>query len=157
MDFEYAEDIRADADTGLSTIGLRNIWALISTATIGKAYEGVPTLWQEICKKASVPNFLKHTVHRVEMVGDFQRLSRIGEEPPHLTYMESQTESQIDTWGAMLTLSRKDIINDEVGVFIDAARGLGRKAAEKLEMECFAALLTDRDDLFTTGHKNRFL
>jgi len=100
--FRFAEDIRADADTGLSTIGLRNIWALISTATIGKAYDTVPTLWQEICKKASVPNFLKHTVHRVEMLGDFQRLDRIGGEPPHATYMESQTESQIDTWGLML-------------------------------------------------------
>ncbi|MDR0328232.1 MAG: hypothetical protein LBI05_08065 [Planctomycetaceae bacterium] len=155
LDFEFADDIRADADTGLSTIGLRNIWALINTHTIGKAYDTVPTIWQEICKKASVPNFLKHTVHRVEMVGDFQRLSRIGEEPPHLTYMESQSESQIDTWGAMLTLSRKDIINDEVGIFVDAAQKIGRKAAEKLEQECFAALLSDKDKLFSTAHKNR--
>jgi len=129
---------------------------LINQHTIAKAYDGVPTIWQEICKKASVPNFLKHTVHRVEMVGDFQRLSRIGEEPPHLTYQESHAEAQIDTWGAMLTLSRKDIINDAVGIFTDAAQRIGRKAAEKLEMECFAALLSDRDKLFlTTQNKHR--
>jgi len=35
MDFEYADDICASADTGLSTIGLTNIWAVINTATIG--------------------------------------------------------------------------------------------------------------------------
>jgi len=44
LNFEYAEDIRASADTGLSTIGLRSIWALINQHTIAKAYDGVPTI-----------------------------------------------------------------------------------------------------------------
>ena len=154
LDFDSVEDIRADADTGLSTIGLRNIWNVINTATIGKAYQEVPTVWQRICKQASVSNFMKHTVHRTYMVGEYQRLGRIGAEPPHATYMEDQTEAQIDTWGLMLTLSRQDIINDEVGVFNDAAANLGREASRTLERECFAALLTDGSELFTTAHKN---
>ena len=154
MDFEYADDICASADTGLSTIGLTNIWAVINTATIGKAYQEVPTVWEQICKKASVPNFLKHTVHRTKMVGHYERLERIGAEPPHATYMEDKTETQVDTWGLMLTLSRKDIINDEVGVFNDAVADIGREGARTLERECFAALLTDRTKLFTESHKN---
>jgi hypothetical protein len=152
--FNDSDDIHADADTGLSTIGLRNIWAVINTATIGKAYQEVPTVWQKICKQASVSNFLKHTVHRTKMVGRFERLERIGNEPPHATYMEDMTEAKIDSWGMMLALSHKDIINDEVGIFRDAAADIGREAARTLERECFAALLTDAPKLFTTGHKN---
>jgi hypothetical protein len=154
LDFDYVDDIRADADTGLSTIGLNNIWSVINTAVIGKGYEEVPTVWQRICKQASVTNFLKHTVHRTKFVGRFERLERIGGEPPHGTYMEDMTEAQIDTWGLMLTLSRKDIINDELGIFTDAAKQLGQEAARTLERECFAALLTDGAQLFTSAHKN---
>ena len=155
--FADSDDIRADADTGLSTIGLKNIWALINTATIGKAYQEVPTVWQRICKQTSVSNFLKHTVHRTQMVGEYQRLSRVGGEPPHATYQEDMTEAKIDSWGLMLTLSFQDIVNDEVGVFRDAAADLGRLAAVTLEKECFAALLSDGAQLFTTGHKNYLL
>ena len=123
-------------------------------ATIGKAYQEVPTVWQRICKQASVPNFLKHTVHRAKLVGRYERLDRIGGEPPHATYMEDQTEAKIDSWGMMLTLSRQDIVNDEIGLFRDAAADIGREAARTLERECFAALLTDGAQLFTKPHGN---
>ena len=71
---------------------------LINTATIGKAYQEVPTVWQRISKKASVPNFLKHTVHWAKLVGRYERLDRIGGELPYATYKEDQTESKIDSW-----------------------------------------------------------
>jgi hypothetical protein len=154
LDFDHVEDIRASADTGLSTIGLQNIWAVINTATIGKGYQEIPTVWQKICKQASVPNFLTHTVHRTQLVGEFQRLNRIGAEPPHATYKEDMTEGKIDEWGLMLTLSRKDIVNDAVGIFTSAAADLGREAARTLERECFAALLSDGAQLFRTQHRN---
>ena len=154
LDFDHVEDLRASADTGLSTIGLQNIWAVINSATIGKGYQEIPTVWQRICKQASVPNFLTHTVHRTQLVGKFQRLNRIGAEPPHATYMEDMTEGKIDEWGLMLTLSRKDIINDAVGIFTSAAADLGREAARTLERECFAALLSDGAQLFRTQHRN---
>jgi hypothetical protein len=150
----YGDDIRADADTGLSTIGLKNIWMVINTATIGKAYQDVPTVWQRICKQASVSNFLKHTVHRTDMVGRFQRLVQVGTEPPHASFAEDMTETQIDEWGLMVALSRKDIINDEIGVFMEIPKQLGRIAAYTLEEECFAALLEDGKHLFKADHKN---
>jgi hypothetical protein len=156
FDVENTDDIMASADTGLSTIGLRNIWSVINTATIGKGYQEVPTVWQQICKQASVSNFLKHTVHRAKLVGRYERLGRIGEEPPHATYMEDMTEAQIDTWGMMLTFSRKDILNDEIGVFRDAAADIGREGARTLERECFAALLLDGEELFTEKHANLY-
>jgi hypothetical protein len=152
--FHDASDIKADADTGLSTIGLNNIWQVINTAVIGKGYQEVPTVWQKICKKTSVSNFLKHTVHRTKMVGRYERLGQVGGEPPHATYMEDKTEAKIDSWGMMLALSRKDIINDEVGIFTDAAADIGREASRTLERECFAALLIDGAQLFATTHKN---
>jgi hypothetical protein len=68
--------------------------------------------------------------------------------------MEDQTEAKIDSWGLMLTLSRQDIINDELGIFTGAAADLGREAAVTLERECFAALLSDGNKLFTAKHKN---
>ena len=95
---------------------------MINTATIGKAYNEQPTTWRSICKIASVSNFLKHTVHRAAFVGDYERLVKAGAEPPHATYSESQTESRVDSWGLMIAFSRQDIINGEVGTFVDAAR-----------------------------------
>jgi hypothetical protein len=55
----------------------------------------------------------------------------------------------------MLTLSRKDIINDDLGIFRDAAADIGREASRTLDRECFAALLTDGAQLFTAPHGNR--
>jgi hypothetical protein len=147
-------DIRADADTGVSTIGLKNIWSLINTATMGKGYASVESNWRKICSKASVPNFHKRTVHRVSMLGDFQLLDPIGQEPPHLTYAESEYDSEIREWGAMLAFSRRDIINDEVGIFTNAAAELGRKSAKILEKECWATLLVLGSSIFTSTHKN---
>lgn len=114
----------------------------------------MPTVWQRICKKASVSNFLKHTVHRAKLTGRYERLNRIGGEPPHATYLEDSTEAKIDSWGMMLALSYQDIVNDEVGIFTSAAAELGREAARTLERECFAALLTDGTQLFTAKHEN---
>jgi capsid protein len=147
-------DIRADVDTGVSTIGLKNIWTLINNATIGRGYKLVPTSWQKICAKGSVSNFLTHEVHRTQMLGEFQPLDEVGQEPPHLTYAETMTSTKIRDWGAMLAFGRKDIINDEVGVFTNAASELGKKCAITLDRQCFITLLRLGPQVFKTQNKN---
>jgi hypothetical protein len=147
-------DIRADADTGVSTIGLKHIWTLINTATIDKGYDSVSSNWQRICGRASVTNFLKHTKHRTNMLGRFQRLSQIGGEPPHATFSESMFDSKIDSWGIMVAFTRQDIINDELGIFNNMAFELGKVASKTLEEECWIALLQLDSKIFTSAHHN---
>ncbi len=153
-------EIRADADTGFSTQGLRQVWTLITRATVLKAYNGVPSTWQYICKKIFTKDFRPHTAHRTEMVGDYARTGEVGNEPPHATYAEQMFTIASDQWDLMVAIPWKDLVGDEPGVFNDRAQKLGRLAKRKYQSVVYTALLSAGNQLFkksrTAGEKERF-
>ncbi len=140
-------EIRADADTGFSTQGLRQIWTLVTRATVLKAYNGVPSTWQHICKKIFTKDFREHTAHRTELIGDYARKGDVGE-PPHASYAEQMFKIAADQWDMTVAISWKDLVNDEPGVFNDRAQQLGRLAKRKYQSVVYAALLQSGSDLF---------
>jgi hypothetical protein len=68
---------------------------------------------------------------------------------------ESRTR-QVETRGAILSISRQDLINDDLNAFADNAKALGRKAVHSREKTLFAALnaTANGSSFFTSARGN---
>ena len=67
---------------------------------------------------------------------------------------EAGSENQLKTYGAMITLTRQDIVNDDMGALMVIPRTLGRMAAVKLEKLVYTLLLSNPSAFFSTDNKN---
>lgn len=65
---------------------------------------------------------------------------------------------QVDTRGALLSVTRKDLINDDLGAFADNAMALGRKAIQSREKALFTELngTGNGASFFTAARGNYF-
>jgi len=61
---------------------------------------------------------------------------------------------RIDTFAKMLSLDRRDIINDDLGLFDETARNLGRAAMRSLSDLVYQVLLANAGNFFSSGHAN---
>ena len=109
----------------------------------------------QICGVASHSNFHAHTVYSLGLNGDFEEVGPTGE-MPYLSLSEESWTRQVKTRGANLALTRTDLVNDELGVFVDNARKLVRKAMTGREKVVFTMINVTGagTSFFTTGHKN---
>jgi len=61
---------------------------------------------------------------------------------------------KIDTFGKLLSIDRRDLINDDLGVFADASAALGRAAMRKTQRPDLLGLLANAGSFFSTGNNN---
>jgi phage major head subunit gpT-like protein len=61
---------------------------------------------------------------------------------------------RIDTFAKMLSLDRRDIVNDDLGLFDEAARNLGRAAMRSLSDLVYQVLLANAGNFFSGGLAN---
>jgi hypothetical protein len=89
------------------------------------------------------------------MTGDFElEKANANNELPGGTLSEESSSIQADTYGKMFQLTRKMIINDDLGAFLDIPRRMGQGAALALEKVYFTALLANASSFFGSGNSN---
>jgi hypothetical protein len=64
------------------------------------------------------------------------------------------TTFAVDTFGKMLSIDRRDIINDDLSVFEDAAASFGRMAMRKVSDLVYEVLLANEGSFFSVGNGN---
>ena len=142
---------------GFSTVDLTGILGAVANKALAVTAAEPVWLAPKIAGTASHANFHSHTVYSLAMNGELLPVGPTGE-LKHLDFSEESYTRQVGTRGAILRLSRTDVINDDLGVFAKNASGLARKAYTTREKALFTALCaTAAGASFFTAARGNYL
>jgi len=145
-----------DNDTikaAFSTVSLPGILSNVANKVLRQAYGQQPVIATRLCSEGDLNDFKVSERYRMTDVGELQPLAQDGEFK-HGGLKEELATNQLDTYGKILTLTRKMIINDDLGAFMRVPQGMGNKAARLIDRLFFARLIANPNNLFSTTHKN---
>ena len=133
--------------------GLSGILGDSANKTLLDGYNFVEQAWREVCSIASVKDFKQHTRYRLSDSMQFEKIGPDGE-IKHGAVGQLSYVNQADTFAKMFSLTRQDIINDDLGAFLRIPRALGIGAAESLNSEVWTSLLSNPSSFFSTTNLN---
>ncbi len=137
----------------LSTISLPVALGNAANKVLLDAYMEAPATWRSFAAIKSAGDFKDHTGVRPSQTGDLDPVAP-GGELTHGSMKEATYKFSIDTFGKMISLDRRDIINDDLGFFEDTAMSLGRAAMRSLSDLVFKVLLANEGGFFGSGNNN---
>lgn len=108
-----------------------------------------------ISAAVSHSNFFEHTVYSLALNGNLEEVAPTGE-LKHLNLSEESYTRQLKTRGALLRITRQDLVNDDLSAFARTAQSMVRRAYETRELLLFTAINATGagSTFFTTGHSN---
>jgi hypothetical protein len=129
----------------------------ILSATVNKfllaGFNGVESSWRSISSVRSVNDFKALTSYRLNGGMKFEKVAPGGELKNAAVSDESRTISA-ETYGIMTSVTRNDLINDDLGALTAVPQRIGRGGALKLN-DVFWASFQDDSTFFTTGRGNK--
>jgi hypothetical protein len=125
--------------SGYSTVNLPNILGNVANKAMAKVAAEPRWVAPMIAGKASHSNFHAHTVCSLAANGTLETVGA-GGELKHMNLSEETYTRQVGTRGAVLRLSRQDIINDDLGAFTAMATGMARKGYNAREKALFTLI-----------------
>lgn len=142
-----------DVTASFSTVSLPGIFSNVANKELLAGYEGDEqyNLWREIAITKPVSDFKTVTSYRLLDNMEYEKLGPAGRIRHGSVGEESYTRSA-DTYAKMFTLTRRDIINDDLGALDDLRTRLGFGAAQKLSNIFWQAFLNAA--LFTAARGN---
>ena len=111
------------------------------------------TVWREIAQTKSVSDFKTVTSYRLLDDMTYEKVGAGGVIKHGRISEESFTRSA-DTYAKMFTITRQDIINDDMGAFDDLRARLGRGSAMKLNDLFWETFLGNLGTIFTSTRTN---
>lgn len=103
-------------------------------------YQAAPNVLKQLARKGTRTDFRAGTSLQLGELGKLDKVSESGE-LTSTTRGEAKESYSLDTYGKLFSLSRKAIINDDLGAFRDWGMAAGRAASET-EAALLLALLT---------------
>ena len=137
----------------LSTYSLPTALGNVANKVLLDSYNETPATWQAFCAVRSVSDFKTNTGVRPSFTGSLEQVAP-GGELKHGSVAEALVGYGIDTFGKMLSIDRRDIINDDLGVFEDAAISYGRMGMRKVSDLVYEVLLANAGSFFSSGNGN---
>jgi hypothetical protein len=129
----------------------------ILSSTVNKfllaGFNGVESSWRSISSVRSVNDFKTVTSYRLNGGMKFQPVANGGEIKNAALSDESRTISA-STYAVMSSITRTDLINDDLGALTAAPQRLGRGGALALN-DLFWTAFQDDSTFFTTGRGNK--
>jgi hypothetical protein len=129
----------------------------ILSSTVNKfllaGFNGVESSWRSMSAVRSVNDFKAITSYRLNGGFKFEKVANGGELKNAGASDESRTISA-DTYGIMTSVTRTDLINDDLGALTAVPQRIGRGGALKLN-DVFWASFQDDSAFFTTGRGNK--
>jgi hypothetical protein len=129
----------------------------ILSSTVNKfllaGFNGVESSWRSISAVRSVNDFKVLTSYRLNGGMKFEKVANGGELKNAGVSDESRTISA-DTYGIMTSVTRADLINDDLGALTAVPQRIGRGGAVKLN-DVFWASFQDDSAFFTTARGNK--
>jgi hypothetical protein len=129
----------------------------ILSSTVNKfllaGFNGVESSWRSISSVRSVNDFKTLTSYRLNGGMVFEKVAPGGELKNAAVSDESRTISA-ETYGIMTSVTRNDLINDDLGALTAVPQRIGRGGGLKLN-SVFWASFQDDSTFFTTGRGNK--
>lgn len=140
-----------------STADIAGIVGAVANKALAATVANMNPVAPRITRAASHMNFHTHTVYTLGMTGELQEVAK-GGELKHLKLSEENYTRQVKTRGAVLSLDRQDIVNDDLGAFNDNATRIVRKAYVTREKVLFTLVNATGagSSFFTSAHANYF-
>jgi len=146
--FGHAGSIQA----GWSTIDIGGILSNVANKFLLEGFFSVERTWRNICAVRNVSDFKTVTSYR--LIGkDQYEIVAPGGELKHGTLGGESYTNKADTYGLLLAIDRRDIINDDLGAITTVPRKLGRGSGLKIN-DVFWAIFLNNGSFFTAGNKN---
>lgn len=141
--------------TGFSTIDVANITGAVANKFLHEGWMFTDQTMMRIARIKSVRNFQTHTTVSLTGALQYEKLGPAGE-IKHGTLDELTYTNRVDTYAAMLAITRQDIINDDLGALNAVPRRLGRGAGLKLNDIFWTKFLglVPTDSFFASGNSN---
>ena len=142
----------APIQAGLSTVEVADILSNVANKFLLDGFFSVERVWRNICAVRNVSDF--KTVSSYRLIGkDQYELVAPGGEILHGTLGEEKYQNKADTYGLLLSIDRRDIINDDLGAITTVPRKLGRGSGLKIN-DVFWTTFLNNAAFYTVGNKN---
>lgn len=148
--FKASQSLQA---SGTTTLGLSNLMENTLNKSLLDSFEVNMGVWDQIAATTTVTDFKALSRVRLTADGGFRRVGKDGQ-LKHMSMVDSKRTNQAETFGAIMTLTRKDIINDDLSGLAKSSGMLGRAAAVSLNEEVFITLLSNTGSFFSAGNNN---
>jgi len=136
-----------------STVNLPGILSNAANKMLLDSYNAFPSVARVIARKLTARNFKDHTGYRSTNEAGFREVGATGE-IEHGTLAESSFTYAIKTFGRMFGVSRRDMINDDLGAFAAIPNQIGRSGATLVEETFWTLVLANASSFFGTGNDN---
>ncbi len=148
MAFPSQQQIQA----GFATIDIAPILSNVGNKFLLDGFFSVERTWRNICAIRSVTDFKTVTSYRL-IGADQYELIAPGGELKHGTLGNEMYSNKADTYGLMLNIERRDIINDDLGAITTVPRKLGRGSGLKIN-DVFWTIFLNNAAIFAAANKN---
>lgn len=139
-------------EAAFSTIDLGGILSNVANKFLLDGFYSVERTWRNLCAVRNVSDFKTVTSYRLVGKDQYELVSP-GGELKHGTLGEEQYTNRADTYGLMLSIDRRDLVNDDLGAITTVPRKLGRGSGLKLN-DVFWGTFLNNATFFTAGHGN---
>ncbi len=125
--FAFGKDLQA----GFSTIDIGGILSNVANKFLLEGFFSVERVWRSICAVRNVSDFKTVTSYRLIGKDQYEPVAPGGELKRGTLGEESYT-NKADTFGLLLSIDRRDMINDDLGAITLVPRKLGRGSGLKI-------------------------
>ncbi|MBM3983782.1 MAG: hypothetical protein FJ304_26650 [Planctomycetes bacterium] len=142
----------APVQAAFSTLSLPGIFSNVANKELLAGFGEEDQTWREVAAVKSVSDFKQITSYRMLDNMEYEELPPGGEIKHGKASEESYTR-QVRTYAKMFSLTRNDLINDDLGAFEDIRTRLGGGAARRLNTVFWTRFL-DNVAFFTAARGN---
>jgi hypothetical protein len=135
-------------EAGFSTIDIGGILSAVSGKFLLAGFMSVERTWRNICAVRNVADFKTVTSYRLIGKEQYEPVAP-GGRLKHGTLGEETFTNKADTFGLLLSIDRRDMINDDVGAITTVPRKLGRGSGLKIN-DLFWTVFLANTALFPT-------
>lgn len=137
----------------LSTLSLPTALGDSANKILLSAYTESPATWRAFANVKSANDFKDHTAIRPSAMDALTQVAK-GGELKHTTITEGTYTYSVDTFGRMISLDRRDIVNDDLGVFNENGAAFGRSAARSVSDLVYSTIMANGGSFFSVGNAN---
>ncbi len=143
---------KPELEAGLSTIDIGGILSHVANKFLLEGFFSVERTWRNICAVRNVSDFKTVTSYRLIGADTYEPVPP-GGELKHGTLGNESYSNKADTYGLLLSIDRRDIINDDLGAITTVPRKFGRGSGLKIN-DVFWGIFLNNAAFFTAGAKN---
>ncbi|MCA9253806.1 MAG: hypothetical protein KDA54_21980 [Phycisphaerales bacterium] len=137
---------------GFSTIDIGGILSNVANKFLLEGFFSVERVWRNITSVRNVSDFKTVTSYRLIGKDQYEKVAP-GGELKHGTLGEETYSNKADTFGLLLSIDRRDLINDDLGAITTVPRKLGRGSGLKIN-DVFWTTFLANSDFFKVANNN---